>query len=253
MKDPTGPNSVRAALQASAASVPNPKSSGGGGSRKSWEQILREHPELESAHEEASTVLQQQFPRLTLRQLRLAYPQVQFRWPAERVEREARQERRWGREVLRRGLLESLYLGANLAIVIFGLLWLIRLLSRAPASRTGLLLAAAVVVSIAAYHCARWKASAPISRQVEKLTAWLIATLGMALVWGGICFAFTYGAFRWFSAPGFYGWSFGGIAGLCGFAYIVMGEWSDLGDCLALPAREAGATLRQARELHQGD
>ena len=239
MKDPTGPNSVRA-------------ESSGADARQSWEQILREHPELESAHEQASTVLQQQFPRLTMRQLRLAYPHVQFRWPAERVEREALDERRWGREVLIRGLLESLYLGANLAIAIFGLLWLIRLLSRAPASRTGLLLAAAVVVSIAAYHCARWSASAPISRQVEKFTAWLIATLGMALVWSGICFTFTYGAFRWFSAPGIYGWSSGGIAALCGFAYIVIGEWSDLGDCLALPAREEGATLQQSGELHQG-
>jgi hypothetical protein len=253
LKDPTGPTSVRAALQASAASVPSPKSGGAGAARKTWDQILREHPELESAHEQACTVLQQQYPRLTLRQLRLAYPHVQFRWPAERVEREALEERRWGREVLRRGLCESLYLGANLAIAIFGLLWLIRLLSRAPASRTGLLLAAAVLVSISAYHVARWKVSAPMALHVEKFTAWLIATLGMALIWGGICFAFTYGAFRWFSVAGIYGWSSGAFAGLCGFVYIAMGEWSDLGDCLALPGREGGATLQQSRELHQGD
>jgi len=253
LKDPTGPTSVRAALQASAASVPSPKSGGASASRKSWEQILREHPELESAHEEACTVLQQQYPRLTLRQLRLAYPQVQFRWPAERVEREALEERRWSREVLRRGLCESLYLSANLAIAIFGLLWLIRLLSRAPASRTGLLLGAAVLVSIAAYHVARSRVSAPMSLHVEKFIAWLIATLGMALVWGGICFAFAYGLFRWFSAPVIYGWSVAAFAGLCGFTYIAMGEWSDLGDCLALPSREGGATLQQARELHQGD
>jgi len=236
LKDPTGP-----------------KSSGADGARKSWEQVLREHPELESAHEEASTVLQQQFPRLTLRRLRLAYPHVQFRWPAERVEREASEERRWGHEVLRRGLFESLYLGANLAIAIFGLVWLVRLLSHEPASRTGLLLAAAVAVSVAAYHSARWRASAPMLRQVEKFTAWLVATLGMALVWGGICLAFAYGAFRWFSMPGIYGWSIGGIAGFCGFAYIVIGEWSDLGDCLALPDREGGVTLQQSRELHQGN
>ena len=251
MKDPTGPNGVRAAL-AGFASIPDPESGGAEGPHKSWEQILREHPELESAHEQACTVLQQQYPRLTLRQLRLAYPHVHFRWPAERVEREALEERRWGREVLRRGLCESLYLGANLAIAIFGLLWLIRLLSRAPASRAGLLLGAAVLVSIVAYHVARRRVSAPMSLHVEKFTAWLIATLGMALVWGGICFAFTYGSFRWFSAPAIYGWSIGGIAGLCGFAYIAMGEWSDLGDCLALPGLEGGAALQQTRELHQG-
>lgn len=234
MKDPTGPNRVRAAL-AGAASVPSPESDGAGSQRSSWEQILREHPELESAHQEACSVLQQQFPRLTLRQLRLAYPQVQFRWPADRAAREALEERRWGREVLRRGLFELAYLGANLAIAILGITWLIRLVSHAPASRTGMFLAAAAVLSLAAYHCARWKASALMSRQVENLTAWLIATLGMALVWGGICLAFTYGALRWFSVPGVYGWSIGGIAGLFGFAYIVKGEWGDLGDCLALP------------------
>jgi hypothetical protein len=218
-----------------------------------WEQILGAHPELESAHEQASTVLQQQFPRLTLRQLRLAYPQVQFRWPVERAEREALEERRWGREVLRRGLFESGYLAANLAIAILGLLWLIRLLSHAAASKTGVFLAAAVVVSIAAYHCARWRASAPMSRQVENFVAWLLATLGMALIWGGICLAFAYGTLRWFSVPWIYGWSIGGIASLCGFTYIVMGEWSDLGDCLALPARDGSVTLEQSGQLHQGD
>ena len=225
MKDPTGP---------------------------SWEQMLREHPELDSAHEQASMVLQQQFPWLTLRQLRLAYPQVQFRWPADRVEREAVEERRWGREVVRRGLFESIYLGANLSIAIFALLWVVRLFTHTPASRTGLLLAASVGVSVAAYHGARWRASEPMSQQVEKFTAWLIATLGMALVWGAICFAFTYGVFRWFSLPGIYGWSIGGFAAFCGFAFILMGEWSDLGDCLALPARE-GAALQESGELYQGN
>lgn len=170
----------------------------------------------------------------------------------ERVEREALDERRWRREVLRRGLFEALYLGANLTIAIAGLLWLVRLLSRAPAFKTGLLLAAAVVVSMAAYHLARWRASAPMSRQVENFTAWLIATLGMALVWGGICVAFTYGAFRWFSVSVNYSWPIGAIAGFCGFTYIVAGEWSDLGDCLALPAREGGVPLQESRELHQG-
>ena len=253
MKDPTGPNGVRAAL-AGFACIPDPESGGAEGPHKSWEQILREHPELESAHEQASIVLQQQFPRLTLRQLRLAYPQVRFRWPADRVEREALEERRWGREVLRRGLFEFLSLGANLAIAILGLWWLIRLLSHAPALEIGLLLAGAVAASIAAYHCARWGASGLMSRQVENLTAWLVVTLGLALVWGGICFAFTYGALRWFSAPAAYCWSIGGIAALCGFTFMVVGEWSDLGICLALPAREGtAAALQESRELHQGD
>jgi hypothetical protein len=155
----------------------------------------------------------------------------------------ALKERRWSREVVRRGLFESLNLGANLAIAIFAFLWLVRLLSHAPATRTGLFLAAAVVVSLAAYHFARWRASALMTRQVEQFTAWLVATLGIALIWGGTCLAFAYGAFRWFSAPGMYGWSIGGIAGLCGFAYIVMGEWRDLEDCLALPGREGVVTL----------
>ncbi len=244
MKDPTGPNTVRIPTEAGAASTD--------GSRKSWEQILRQHPELESAHEQASIVLQQQFPRLTLRQLRLAYPQVQFRWPADRVQREAWQERRWGREVLRRGLCETAYLGANLAIVILGVLWVIRLLAHGPATNTGLLLAGAVVASIVAYQFARWRVGGSMASQVEKFTAWLLATLWMSLVWGGICFAFAYGACRWFSVPGAYGGAIGGIAGLCGFAYIVAGEWRDVGDCLALPAREADSMLQQSRELHQG-
>jgi hypothetical protein len=225
---------MRTAL-AGAASVPSPEAGVGDSERKSWEQILREHPELESAHQEACSVLQEQFPRLTLRQLRLAYPQVHFLWPAERVAREAQAERLWGREVLRRCLFESAYLGANLAIAILGITWLIRLISRAPAFIIGLFLATAVVVSIAAYHFARWKTNQLMSRQVENLTAWIVATLGIALVWGGICLAFTYGALRWMSVPAVYGWSSGGIVGLCGFAYIVKGEWSDLGDCLALP------------------
>jgi hypothetical protein len=200
LKDPTGPNS------------------GADASRKSSEPSLRAHPELESAHEQASTVRQ----------------------------------RRWRREVLRRGLFEALNLGANFAIAIFALLWLDRLLSRAPASKTGLFLAVAVVVSIAAYHFARWKASALMSRQVEKFTAWLAATLGMALVWGGICLAFTYGAFRWFSVSGIYSWAIGAITGCCGFAHVVLGEWSDLEDCLALPARDGGVALQESCELHQG-
>jgi hypothetical protein len=216
--------------------VPSAGSSDVEGRRKSWEQVLREHPELESAHAEASRVLQQQFPGLTLRQLRLAYPQVQFRWPEERVAREALEERRWRREVLRRGLCESVYLGANLAIVILGVTWLIRLISHAPASRTGLFLASAAAASMTAYHFGRWRAGELMSRQVEKFTAWLVATLGMALAWGCICLTFAYGAMRWFSMPVHYGWSTGAIAGICGFAYIAMGEWSDLGNCLALPA-----------------
>ena len=80
-----------------------------------------------------------------------------------------------------------------------------------------------------------------MSRQVEKFTAWVVATLGVALAWAGICFALTYGSFRWFSAPG-----------ICGFAYLVIDEWSDLGDCLALPARE-GEALQQSGELHQSN
>jgi hypothetical protein len=147
-----------------------------------------------------------------------------------------REELRWARAVLRRGVLELLYLCSNLAIAGAGLLWLYRLLTHKPALQTGLCLAAAVGVSLFSYHFARWCASAAMLRQVEKLTAWLIVTLGMALVSGGICLAFTFGALRWFSAPGATGWIIGGAAGLCGFAYMVAGEWSELNNCLALPA-----------------
>jgi hypothetical protein len=150
--------------------------------------------------------------------------------------RDLREERRWAREVLRRGVLELLYLGSNLAIAGGVLLWLYRLLTHKPALQTGLGVAAAVGVSLFAYHFARWRASAAMSRQVEKLAAWLIATFGMALVWGGICFAFTFGVLRWFSAAGAASWIIGGAAGLGGFAYMVGGERSELGACLALPA-----------------
>jgi hypothetical protein len=145
---------------------------------------------------------------------------------------------RWAREVLRRGVLELLYLGSNLAIAGGGVLWLCQLLTRHPAHKTGLIAAAAVGISLFAYHFARWRASATMSRQVEKLTAALIVTLSIALVWGGICCAFIFGALRWFSATGTVTWISGAGAGLCGFVYIVAGEWSDLRACLALPAAD---------------
>ena len=145
-------------------------------------------------------------------------------------------ERLWSREVFRRGVFELLYLGSNLAIAGGGLLWLYQLLMRKPALKTGLFLLAAAAISLSAYHFARWRASAAMSRQVEKLMAWVIATLGLALVWGGICFAFTFGALRWFSLPAAASWLIGGAVGLCGFAYMVAGEWSELGDCFSLPA-----------------
>jgi hypothetical protein len=158
---------------------------------------------------------------------------------AAAVARSAREAQRWAREVLRRGALELLYLGSNLAITGGGLLWLYQFLTRKPAFKTGLIVAAALGISLFAYHFARWRASANMSRQVEKLTASLIVTLSIALVWGGICCAFTIGGLRWFSAPGTVSWMIGATAGLCGFAYMVAGEWSDLRDCLALPAAES--------------
>jgi hypothetical protein len=152
------------------------------------------------------------------------------------VPRDPREARRWAREVLRRGVLESLYLCSNLAIAAGGLWWLYQLLTHKPALKTGIFLAVAVGISVFAYHFGRWRASADMSQQVEKLTAWLAVTLGMALAWAGICFAFTFGALRWFSAQGTASWIIGGTAGLCGFAYMVAGEWNELSDCLALPA-----------------
>jgi len=152
--------------------------------------------------------------------------------------RKAREAQRWAREVLRRGVLELLYLASNLAIAGGGLLWLYQLVTHRPALKTGLIVAAAVGISLFAYHFARWRASATMSRQVERLTASLIVTLGIALVWGVICCAFIFGAFRWFSASGTLSWIIGGTAGSCGFAYIVAGEWRDLSGCLALPAAE---------------
>jgi heme/copper-type cytochrome/quinol oxidase subunit 3 len=147
-----------------------------------------------------------------------------------------REQRRWAREVLRRGLFELLYLAANLSIGILCLFWLYRLLAHKPAARTALFLGLAAVISLLAYQAARWRVGIIMSRQVERLTAWLIATLGMALVWGGICLAFTVGALRWFDMAGRYSWTIGTVAALCGFIYIVAGEWSELGHCLALPA-----------------
>jgi hypothetical protein len=148
----------------------------------------------------------------------------------------ARAARRWAREILRRGVFELLYLGSNLAIAGCGLFWLYRLLTHNPAAKSGLILAIAVASSLCAYHLARWRASASMARQVEKLTAWLVVTLGIALVWGGVCFAFTFEVLRWLNAPGTTSLIIGGTAGLCGFAYIVAGEWRELRDCLALPA-----------------
>lgn len=157
--------------------------------------------------------------------------------PRQEVARETRAVRRWAGEVLRRGVFELLYLGSNLAIAGGGLLWLYQLLTRKPAAGTGLFLVTAVALSLCTYHLARWRANATVSRQVEKLTAWLIATLGIALVWGGICFAFTFGVLRWLSASETASWIIGATAGLCGLAYMVAGEWSELRVCLALPAR----------------
>lgn len=157
---------------------------------------------------------------------------------AAAVVRNARDAQRWAREVLRRGVLELLYLGSNLAIAGSGLLWLYQLLTRKPALKTGLVVAAALAISLFAYHFARWRASATMSRHVEKLAASMIVALSMALAWGGICCAFAFGALRWFSAPGTVSWIVGGTAGLCGFAHMVATEWRDLSDCLALPTEE---------------
>jgi len=148
-----------------------------------------------------------------------------------------REKRRWAREVVRRGVFELLYLAANLSVALGGLLWLYRrLLTHKPASGIGLFLGVAAAISLLAYQCARWRAGAIMSRQVEKLTAWLIATLGIALVWGAICLAFTVGALRWFGVAGIFSWAIGAMAALCGVVYIVAGEWSELADCLAPPA-----------------
>ena len=153
-----------------------------------------------------------------------------------------RKKRRWAREVVRRGVFELLYLAANLGVAISGLLWLYRRLTHQPASRIGLFVGVAAAISLLAYQCARWRAGAIMLQQVEKLTAWLIATLGIALVWGGICLAFTVGALRWFGVAGIYSWTLGAVAALCGVVYMVAGEWSELEDCLALPAAAEKST-----------
>jgi hypothetical protein len=155
---------------------------------------------------------------------------------ADSVARASHEERRWAGEVLRRGVFELLYLAANLGVASCVLLWLYRLLAHKPASRIGLILVIAAAISLTAYQCARWRASALMSLQFEKLTAWVIATLGIALVGGGISLAFIVGALRWFSVPGMYSWSIGGTVGLCVFLYMVAGEWRELADCLALPS-----------------
>jgi hypothetical protein len=153
-----------------------------------------------------------------------------------------RDEGRWAREIVRRGVFELLYLAANLGVALSGLLWLYRLLSHRPASRIGVFVGVAAAVSLLAYQCARWRASAIMSRQVEKLTAGLIATLGIALAWGGICLAFAVGVLRWFDVAAIYSWTVGAMAALAGVVYIVAGEWSELADCVALPAVAAEST-----------
>ena len=155
-----------------------------------------------------------------------------------------RKKRRWAREVVRRGVFELLYLAANLGVALSGLLWLYRLLTHQPAARIGLFVGVAAAISLLAYQCARWRAGAIMLQQKEKLTAWLVATLGIALAWGGICLAFTVGALRWFGVTGIYSWTIGAMAALCGVVYIVAGEWGELADCLALPA----ATEKSAEE-----
>lgn len=154
------------------------------------------------------------------------------------------QERRWAREVLRRGVFELLYLAANFGVAGSGLLWLYRLLAHKPASGPGLILVIAAVVSLTAYQCARWRAGALMSQQVEKFTAWAIATLGIALMGAGISLAFITGSLRWFSVPSFYSWSIGATVGLCVFVSMVAGERHELADCLALPSvAEKGAAI----------
>lgn len=150
--------------------------------------------------------------------------------------RDLREERRWAGEVLRRGVFELLYLGSIFVILVGGLLCLYQLLTHQPALQTGLILMGVVGISVFAYHLSRWGANEAMSRQVEKLTAWLIATLGMALVFATICFAFTFGALRWFTAPGAASWIIGGVAALCGFVYMLAGEGGELSACLAYPA-----------------
>lgn len=150
--------------------------------------------------------------------------------------RDLREERRWAGEVLRRGVFELLYLGSIFVILVGGLLCLYQLLTHQPALQTGLILLAVVGLSVFAYHFARWGAGEAMSRQVEKLTAWLIATLGMAFVCAAICFACAFGVLRWFIAPGPASWIIGGAAALCGFIYMLVGEGGEFSACLAYPA-----------------
>src|SRR5258708_21863733 len=127
-------------------------------------------------------------------------------------------------------------MAANLGLALSVLLWLYRLLTHKPASRIGLFVGVAAAISLLAYQCARWRAGAIMLQQVEKLTAWMIATLGIALVWGGICLAFTVGALRWFGVAGIYSWTLGAMAALCGVVFIVAGGGGGFENLVALAA-----------------
>jgi hypothetical protein len=190
--------------------------------------------------------LQRQHPSLTLRQLRRRYPQVQFQWPEERVQREALEEGRWRREVLGRSCWEILCLCANLAIVIGCLLLLFRLLTHQPLSRLGLSLGFAIALSIFSYHRARWGASAIMCRQVEKLTTWVIVTPSVALACGGALFAVAYWLLRLIGTPQLHDLIISGAASVCGFGFAMAGHWSELSEYVSLPS---GAYKSTEQEL----
>ena len=206
---------------------------------------MRRHPEMLDVHEQASYFLQRQHPTQTLRQLRRRYPHVQFRWPKERVEREALEEGRWRREVLGRGFWEIMCLGANLAIAISCLLLLFRLLTHQPVLRVGFSVGIAIVLSIFSYHRARWDASTIMCRQVEKLTTWVIVTPGVALVCGGALFALAYWLLRSIGTPELYDRIIGGAASVCGFGYAMAGHWRELSEYVSLPSAAYKSTQEE--------
>jgi hypothetical protein len=190
--------------------------------------------------------LQRQHPTLTLRQLRRRYPHVQFQWPEERVRREALEEGRWRREVLGRSFWEILCLCANLAIAIGCLLLLFRLLTHQPLLRLGLSLGFAIALSIFSYHRARWGASAIMSRQVEKLTTWVMVTPGVALACGGALFAVAYWLLRLIGTAVLHDLIISGAASVCVFGYAMAGHWSELSEYVSLPS---GAYKSTEQEL----
>jgi hypothetical protein len=206
--------------------------------RKSWEQIARENPNTQYVHEQASVILQREYPALTLRQLRRRYPHVQFRWPKTRVEREATQERNWAREVGRRTSWILLHFAGNVAIISCAFWLLLGLNKKASLPNAAEWFCIAVAASVFCHWRAERGASKIMKDRASCLAVWLCVTPVFVLLVAGMYGVIAYFILSLTGAPTIYCQLLAAMAGLFGIAQTAMRHKEEIADYLGMRARQ---------------